>query len=95
MWKISVEVVFEYSDYGSFEAKMAFGKRELKYRNEMGQKPSRRSNARSVVRVKTVDAHDGSAGDFLPKPTHKRHVLLAPTVSVVRDGEASGIMLNL
>ncbi|KAE9159427.1 hypothetical protein PF005_g32044, partial [Phytophthora fragariae] len=43
------------------------------------------TNTRSVVQMK-VDAEDGTTGVFLPKPTSKRHLLIAPTVDTVKDG---------
>ncbi|GMF33023.1 unnamed protein product [Phytophthora fragariaefolia] len=42
-----------------------------------------------------VDADNGTTGMFLPKPTSKRHLLVAPTVDTVKDGMASVVVLNL
>ncbi|KAE9202806.1 hypothetical protein PF004_g18315 [Phytophthora fragariae] len=52
------------------------------------------TNARSVVQMK-VDAEDGTTGVFLPKPTSKRHLLIAPTVDTVKDGMVSVVVLNV
>ncbi|KAE9050994.1 hypothetical protein PR001_g1867 [Phytophthora rubi] len=49
---------------------------------------------RSVVQMK-VDAEDGTTGVFLPKPTSKRHLLIAPTVDTVKDGKVSVVVLNV
>ncbi|KAE8977151.1 hypothetical protein PF004_g26913 [Phytophthora fragariae] len=52
------------------------------------------TNTRSVVQMK-VDAEDGTTGVFLPKPTSKRHLLIAPTVDTVKDGMVSVVVLNV
>ncbi|KAE9323043.1 hypothetical protein PF008_g17457 [Phytophthora fragariae] len=52
------------------------------------------TNTRSVVQMK-VDAEDGTTGVFLPKPTSKRHLLIAPTVDTVKDGMVSVAVLNV
>ncbi|KAE8990435.1 hypothetical protein PF011_g18356 [Phytophthora fragariae] len=52
------------------------------------------TNTRSVVQMK-VDAQDGTTGVFLPKPTSKRHLLIAPTVDTVKDGMVSVVVLNV
>ncbi|KAE9183208.1 hypothetical protein PF002_g26774 [Phytophthora fragariae] len=49
---------------------------------------------RSVVQMK-VDAEDGTTGVFLPKPTSKRHLLIAPTIDTVKDGKVSVVVLNV
>ncbi|KAE9182447.1 hypothetical protein PF004_g24242 [Phytophthora fragariae] len=104
------------------QVKMDFRKKELKYRDERGDKvilpftcngiPSLRqgernaavvrlaktvkltTNTRNIVRV-AVDAPDGATGIFLPKPGTKRHLLIAPTVDVVRDGVVRIAVLNV
>ncbi|KAE9069150.1 hypothetical protein PF010_g26770 [Phytophthora fragariae] len=52
------------------------------------------TNTRSVVQMK-VDAEDGTTGVFLPKPTSKRHLLIAPTVDTVKNGMVSVVVLNV
>ncbi|KAE9316377.1 hypothetical protein PF008_g19019 [Phytophthora fragariae] len=52
------------------------------------------TNTRSVVQMK-VDAEDGTTGVFLPKPTSKRHLLIAPTVDTVKGGMVSVVVLNV
>ncbi|KAE8889918.1 hypothetical protein PF001_g26656 [Phytophthora fragariae] len=52
------------------------------------------TNTKSVVQMK-VDAEDGTTGVFLPKPTSKRHLLIAPTVDTVKDGMVSVVVLNV
>jgi hypothetical protein len=52
------------------------------------------TNSRGIVRV-VVDAPDGTTGVFVPKPTAKRHLLLAPTVDTVRNGEVRVAVLNV
>lgn len=42
-----------------------------------------------------MDVSNGSTGVFLPKPTHKRHIPLAPTLSTVQNGEVAVAVLNL
>lgn len=105
------------------QVKLDFGGRELKYRDEQGQKVilpftcyglnslptsagERRAvvrlaktvklatNTRSIVRV-AVDAADGTTGVFLPKPSNKRHLMLAPTVDTVRGGKVRIAVLNV
>ncbi|KAE9036536.1 hypothetical protein PR002_g7038 [Phytophthora rubi] len=101
---------------------MDFRKKELKYRDERGDKvilpftcngiTSLRqgernaavvrlaktvkltTNTRNIVRV-AVDAPDGTTGIFLPKTGTKRHLLVAPTVDVVRDGVVRIAVLNV
>ncbi|KAE8969503.1 hypothetical protein PF011_g26774 [Phytophthora fragariae] len=105
------------------QVKMDFGKRELAYRDDTGQKvilpftcsavqtPStfageRRiavrlaktvkiaNNTNQVLRI-TVDPDEGTTGIFLPKPSSKRHLLMAPTLSTVRGGLVSVAVLNV
>jgi hypothetical protein len=105
------------------QVKLDFGRRELKFLEELDQKvvvPFKchgvtplleasgewaatvrlaktvklPTNARGVVRM-VVNAADGTTGLFLPKPTSKRHLLLAPTVSVVRNGAIGVAVLNV
>jgi hypothetical protein len=52
------------------------------------------TNVRAIVRV-AVDAAEGTTGLFLPKPTAKRHLLLAPTVDTVRGGTVRVAVLNV
>ncbi|KAI9990491.1 hypothetical protein PInf_021519 [Phytophthora infestans] len=105
------------------QAKINFAKRELKYKDEHGQRiilpftcygvtslsEATRSSAMTVRLAKTVkastnmcgivrvkvDASNGSTGVFLPKLTHKRYLLLAPTLSTVQNGEVAVAVLNL
>lgn len=52
------------------------------------------TNTRSTVSV-LVNAEEGSTGIFLPKPTAKRHLLMAPTLSTVTNGMAKVAVLNI
>jgi hypothetical protein len=52
------------------------------------------NNTNRVLRL-TVDAEEGTTGIFLPKPNSKRHLLMAPTLSTVRDGLVSVAVLNV
>lgn len=52
------------------------------------------TNTQSVVRV-TVDAEDGTTGVFVPKPSSKRHLLMAPTLDTVRNGTVRIAVMNL
>jgi hypothetical protein len=105
------------------QVKMDFGRRELKFLNEMDERvdvPFRchgvtplleapgewaatvrlaktvklPTNTRGVLRM-TVNAAEGTTGLFLPKPTSKRHLLLAPTLDVVRNGMIRVAVLNV
>lgn len=105
------------------QAKMDFGKRELKYLDAQGRKvivpftcygvtslldATRRraatvrmartvklpTNTRSTVQVK-IDAEDNTTGIFIPKPSSKMHLLLAPTLSIVKNGLAKVAVLNI
>jgi hypothetical protein len=105
------------------QVKLDFGRRELKYLNDLDEKviiPFKchgvtplleasgewaatvrlaktvklQTNTRGIVRM-TVNAADGTTGLFLPKPTAKRHLLLAPTVDVVRNGTIRVAVLNV
>lgn len=91
------------------QIKMDFGKRELKYISNTGEKviwpftchgvtslqprkvmvrlakTRRLANSTSNVVHMRVDADDGTEGIFIPKPTHRRHMLLAPTVDTVKN----------
>ncbi|GMF48237.1 unnamed protein product [Phytophthora fragariaefolia] len=51
-------------------------------------------NTQSALPVQ-VDAEDGTAGVFLPQPTSKRHLIVAPTVDIVRDSKVRVSVLNL
>ncbi|GMF47160.1 unnamed protein product [Phytophthora fragariaefolia] len=42
-----------------------------------------------------VDAEDGTTGVFLPKPSHKRQLMVAPTVNAVQNGMISVAVLNV
>ncbi|KAK1930032.1 Retrovirus-related Pol polyprotein from transposon 297 [Phytophthora citrophthora] len=42
-----------------------------------------------------VDAEEGTTGIYLPKPTTKRHLLIAPTVDVVRNGQVRVQVMNV
>jgi hypothetical protein len=105
------------------QVKMDFGRRELKYRDDAGQKvilpftcsavnppltlAGERSiavrlaktvklanNTNRVLRV-AVDAEEGTTGIFLPKLNAKRHLLMAPTLSTVRDELVSIAVMNV
>uniref|UniRef100_H3GFB5 Reverse transcriptase domain-containing protein n=1 Tax=Phytophthora ramorum TaxID=164328 RepID=H3GFB5_PHYRM len=52
------------------------------------------TNTRSIVSM-AVDAADGTTGVFLPKPTAKRHLLMAPTVDTVKNGAVRVAVLNV
>ncbi|OWZ02367.1 Retroelement, partial [Phytophthora megakarya] len=47
-----------------------------------------------IVTVR-VDAEDGTTGIFLPKPTNKRHLMIAPTVDTVNNGRVRAQVLNV
>ncbi|GMF19842.1 unnamed protein product [Phytophthora fragariaefolia] len=101
--------------------KLAFTKRECKYRDEADQKvilpfschsvspPVNRERCITVRLAKTaklatnsshvlrlpIGAEDGTTGVFLPKPSHKRQLMIAPTVNTVRNGMISVAVLNV
>lgn len=105
------------------QVKMDFSSRELKYRDQNGQKVilpficygvnslpqadgTRRAvvrlaktvklttNTRRIVRV-AVDAADGATGVFLPKVGGRRHLLMAPTVDTVKNGQVRIAVMNV
>ncbi|POM58645.1 LOW QUALITY PROTEIN: Hypothetical protein PHPALM_36685 [Phytophthora palmivora] len=52
------------------------------------------TNTRSIISI-AVAGQEGSTGIFLPKPTFKRHLLLAPTLTTVLNGMAKVAVLNI
>ncbi|OWY93762.1 hypothetical protein PHMEG_00036719 [Phytophthora megakarya] len=53
-----------------------------------------RTNTYNIVKLH-VDAEDGTTGIFMPKPISKRHLLLAPTVDIVRNETVRVQVLNV
>uniref|UniRef100_H3GPF5 Integrase catalytic domain-containing protein n=1 Tax=Phytophthora ramorum TaxID=164328 RepID=H3GPF5_PHYRM len=52
------------------------------------------ANTRSTLYLQ-VNAEDGSTGIFVPKPSSKRHLLIAPTVDTVKDGMVRVVVMNV
>ncbi|GMF31957.1 unnamed protein product [Phytophthora fragariaefolia] len=76
------------------QIKMDFGSRELNAVVRLARTAKLATNTRSVIRV-PVEAADGTTGVFLPKPSSKRHLMMAPTVDTVRNGLVCIAVLNV
>ncbi|ETK81600.1 hypothetical protein L915_12911 [Phytophthora nicotianae] len=53
------------------------------------------ANSTSNVVHMRVDAEDGTEGIFIPKPTHRRHLMLAPTADTVKNGMVRISVMNV
>lgn len=52
------------------------------------------NNTVRVLKLR-VCSEEGTTGVFIPKPTAKRHLMMAPTVSTVQDGEICVAAMNV
>eukprot|EP00644_Phytophthora_capsici_P019515 jgi/Phyca11/21968/fgenesh1_pg.PHYCAscaffold_292_\ len=74
---------------GKHQSKMDFRTRELKFVNEREQKVIIQFSCHVCMKV---DAEDGTSGVFVPKPSSKRHLMLATTTDTVKDGRREKLL---